>query len=193
MIRFIYSYLKPVALFLAITFLFQCCKIYHKQSVTVEQAISAEEKVKVIFVDGGKAYFDDFYFKNDSLLHGLFTKKKSVTIKTVIPKKEIKEHISNVDIYGSTSAEIITTDGKRYFFDSFYYENDTLYGQKKEKRTELLIPIQSIKEIHLLNKDASEMVTVLLVVGCVIAVCIPTGYWIVNWYRDMRDSYNQPP
>lgn len=72
----------------------------------------------------------------------------------------IKEHISNISRYG-VSIEFITIDGKSYFFDSFYYKEDTLYGQKIEKLIGFLIPVQSVKKIHLSNKDASEMAAVL--------------------------------
>jgi len=44
MIRFTFKYLRPVALFLAIVFLFHCCKVYHKETVSVEQAINTEAK-----------------------------------------------------------------------------------------------------------------------------------------------------
>ena len=160
MIGFTFKYLKPVALFLSIAILFQCCKIYDKQPVTVEQAIS-EKRVKIITNDGREYVFDHIYYKNDSLLCGLTRKKTSDTKEIIIPKDQIKEQI-----YEDGTDTFITVDAKKYNFESFYFKNDTLYGLHKGKLgEEILIPIETIKEIHLYNPKKSITATVLLAIG----------------------------
>ncbi len=70
MIRFIYSYLKPIALILVLSILFQGCQIYHKSTATLDQGIDSEQKVKVILVDGSKYYFDQIKIDGD-ILYGV--------------------------------------------------------------------------------------------------------------------------
>ena len=78
MTRFTYKYLKPVALFLAIVFLFQCCKIYDKRPVTVEKAITVNHKkvkrIKIDMFDNKKLVLDSIYYK-DNELFGFLTRK----------------------------------------------------------------------------------------------------------------------
>ena len=77
MIRFTFTYLKPVALFLAILVLFQCCKVYDKKSVTIEEAINVDhKKVKRIKIDmlGGEKYILDSVYYIENELYGLVKK-----------------------------------------------------------------------------------------------------------------------
>ena len=78
MVRFTYKYLKPVALFLAIAVLFQCCKVYDKRPVTVEEAITVNHKkvkrIKIDMFDNKKLVLDSIYYKVNEL-YGFLTKK----------------------------------------------------------------------------------------------------------------------
>jgi len=91
MIRFTFTYLKPVALFLSIVVLFQCCVVYDKKPVSIEEATNINHKivkrVKIEFIDGYKLIFDSIYYKKNEL-HGLLTKSN----------KRIKSEITE-DIY----------------------------------------------------------------------------------------------
>jgi len=137
MIRFTFTYLRPVALFLAIVFLFQCCKVYQKESTTIEQAIGPDKK----------------------------------------------------------KVQIITTDDRKLFFDSIYFKNEKLYGlMSKNKnlleKTEVEIIIESIKEIHVLDKVKSRNRTIVLAVVSggillIIGTCIYIG---ISTMRDADDA-----
>jgi hypothetical protein len=90
-----------------IVFLFQCCKVYQKQSVTVEQAIESK-KVKIITIDDRTLYFDSIYYKND-ILFGLMNKNKILLEKTevIIPIESIKSiHLLNKGASVGTNASI---------------------------------------------------------------------------------------
>jgi len=79
MIRFTFTYLKPVALFLAIVFLFQCCVVYDKKPVTIEEAINKDHKkqkrIKIEMTGGEKHILDSIYYQNSELF-GLLTRPK---------------------------------------------------------------------------------------------------------------------
>ena len=90
MIRFTYKYLKPVALFLAIAVLFQCCKVYDKQPVSIDEAINNDiKRVKIITNDDREYVFDSIYYKNDKLYGLLVIKGKDQEI--IISSDSIKE------------------------------------------------------------------------------------------------------
>ena len=164
MIGFTFKYIRPIALFLAVLVLFQCCKIYDKQPVSVEQAIS-EKRVKIITTDGKEYIFDNIYYKSDSLLYGSIKIKKSDTKEIIIPKNQIKEQVYNVGKHGGTDT-FITVDGEEFNFVSYHFKNDTLYGQYKGRlRMEILLPTETIKEIYLYNSKKSITATVFLAIG----------------------------
>jgi len=127
MITFTFKYLKPIALFLAIVVLFQCCMVYQKEAKTLEEAIGPEKK----------------------------------------------------------KVQIITFDDRKLFFDSIYFKDEKLYGlmnrnENLHKKTEVEIIIESIKEIHLLDKIKSRNRTIVLgiVSGSIILIigsCIYIG------------------
>ena len=79
MIGFTFKHLKPFALFLSIVVLFQCCMVYDKQPVTVEEAISIDHKkikrIKIDIIDNKTIVFDSIYYKDDQL-YGLKIKPK---------------------------------------------------------------------------------------------------------------------
>lgn len=68
MIRFTFKFLKPVVIFLAIAVLFQCCKVYYKEPITIDKAIGDNKKrVKIITTDNRKWIFESIYYKDDGL------------------------------------------------------------------------------------------------------------------------------
>jgi hypothetical protein len=99
MIKFTYKYLKPVALFLAVAVLFQCCKAYDLQTRPIEQAVGPQIRyVKIITNDNREYLFDSLYYKNDVLYGHLqkSTKKNPLDIELKEDKiKEIYIHVLN--------------------------------------------------------------------------------------------------
>ena len=90
MTRFTYKYLRPIALFLSIVVLFQCCKVYYKEPVSVDEAVHHEiKKVKIITIDDRELMFDSIYYKEDKL-YGLLTAKKSKS-EVLVKEESIKE------------------------------------------------------------------------------------------------------
>jgi hypothetical protein len=83
-------------------------------------------------------------------------------------KAYYKEPVSIEKAVGSDKkrVKIITMDDRRYIFDSIYYENDVLYGHllRAKNKSELVIPEDSIKEIHLANTRKSRILTALLII-----------------------------
>ena len=45
------TYLKVVATFLVLLTAFQSCKVYQKQSISISEAITSEQKVRIIYVN----------------------------------------------------------------------------------------------------------------------------------------------
>jgi len=102
MIRFTYKYLKPVALFLAIAVLFQCCKVYDKQPVSIDEAINNDIKRVKIITDDREYVFDSIYYKNDKLYGLLVIKGKDQEI--IISSDSIKE----IRLYSKKKSGIVT-------------------------------------------------------------------------------------
>lgn len=96
MIRFTYSHLKPVALFLSVAIVFQCCKAYDLRLTPLEEAVGPQKKyVKITTTDHKEFLFDSIYYKNDRL-YGLL--KKS-TKKNLLEMELNEEHIKGVQIH----------------------------------------------------------------------------------------------
>lgn len=100
MIRFTFNYLRPVALFLSMVFLFQCCRVYYKEPVSLDQALENDiKRVKVITKDDRVFVFDSIYIAHDKLYGHLLAIKGKNTIEKVgveIRKESIKEiHLYN--------------------------------------------------------------------------------------------------
>lgn len=160
--------LKPIALLLLVTFLIQGCKIYDKRPVATEKAVY-EGKVKIINTNGRTLLFDDIYYKDDSLLYGIIRNKTRRNTVTKIPKKQIKDQLYKAGPNGTTET-FITVEGKKYNFDSYYFENDTLFGlssKSKNANNEIVIPKESIHKIYLFNKKKSGTGTTFLIIGMV--------------------------
>jgi hypothetical protein len=109
MVRFTYKYLKPVALFLSIVVLFQCCKVYYKEPVSVEEALNNDiKRVKIITTDDRVFVFDSIYTAHDKL-YGQLRKIKG---KNEIEKVGInikKETIKDIYLYNKKKSKGMTT------------------------------------------------------------------------------------
>ena len=105
MVRFTSKILKPVALFLSIIVLFQCCVVYDKQPVTIDQAVNVDhKKVKSIKIDmfGNKRYVvDSIYYKNGEL-YGLSSKS---TKKNIIELRIDEEKIIQIRLYNQKKSK----------------------------------------------------------------------------------------
>jgi hypothetical protein len=71
--------------------------------------------------------------------------------------------------------KVILNDDRKLIFDSLYYKNDDLYGSMKlkdkaNKNVEVILHPENIKEIYLLNKDASSIRSVFLGLGIFLVV-----------------------
>jgi len=95
MIRFTFTYLRPIALLLSIVVLFQCCKIYDKRPVSVEAATKNKiKRVKIITIDDRILVFDSIYYKEEKL-YGM-SKAKEIKAEVLIKEESIKEiHLYN--------------------------------------------------------------------------------------------------
>jgi hypothetical protein len=90
MVRKTLKYLKPIAIFLAIQVLCQCCRVYYKEPVSVDEAMNNKlKKVKIITIDDRELRFDSIYYKNDKL-YGLLRAKKGKS-EVHIKEESIKE------------------------------------------------------------------------------------------------------
>jgi hypothetical protein len=113
-----FKYLKPIALFLAIVVLFQCCVAYDKQPATIDETIKKNHKIqkriKIEMIDGTKLVLDSIYYKENEL-YGLRIKpkvkmnnnngqdttpaNKRIKIEVKIEEDKIKQiQISNISI-----------------------------------------------------------------------------------------------
>lgn len=108
MVRFTYKYLKPIALFLSIMVLFQCCKVYDKRPVSIDQALNVDHsKVKRIKVDmfgSKKLVLDSIYYKNGEP-YGLLSKS---TKKNLMEEKIEEEEIIKILLYNQKKSTTAT-------------------------------------------------------------------------------------
>jgi hypothetical protein len=75
--------------------LFQGCKVYYKQTVTLEQAFDSDKKVKIITVDGKKMYFERLKIEY-GVLYGI-QKSKGQYFQVILPPQDIQEiHLMNI-------------------------------------------------------------------------------------------------
>jgi hypothetical protein len=72
-------------------------------------------------------------------------------------------------------------DNEKLKLDAIYYRDDELYGliyytnyRKEPEKNEIKIPVEDIKEIHLLNRNGSKIVSfvVVIVSGVYIGIAI---------------------
>ena len=90
--KFTFGYLNPIAFFLISAFLFQSCKAYDKQDITIDNAIESNiKRIKVITLDNRKFFFDSLYYSNNTLYGRLLKSKKHPNVEMIIPQESIKE------------------------------------------------------------------------------------------------------
>jgi len=90
MIRFTFTYLRPIAILLLFVFLLQCCKAYSLKSTSIEDAVGPQRKyVRVVTVQGEEILFDSIYYRNDKL-YGLIKESKNTK------KEEIELQEDNI-------------------------------------------------------------------------------------------------
>lgn len=68
-----------ISILLSFTILFQSCKVYHKQNVTINDAVLSEKSVKIISTTNENYFFYKLFIKDDNL-YGV-TKINSATAK----------------------------------------------------------------------------------------------------------------
>ena len=95
MIRFTCKYLRSTALFLSLLVLFQCCKVYYKEPVSIDEALNSDiKRVKIITVDDRVYVFDSIYIAHEKLyghLRKIKTKNEIEKAGVSIKKESIKE------------------------------------------------------------------------------------------------------
>jgi len=113
--------LKTISIVLAILFLFQNCKVYHTQSVSIENAIQSESNVKVKLNNDEPYYFKKL-INEENRIYGVSTPETATTeylemmgyeiikegnyTKIFLPNNSIKEiHLKNKTV--STFAPIL--------------------------------------------------------------------------------------
>lgn len=157
---------KIAAMIISLIFLLQSCIIYDKKPVRIDE-VKDGKKVKVVTLDNSESIYQKIYYKDDGFLYGLTSKRVNDTLNISIPTKQIDVIKAGNDPNISKDL-IITTDGRTYGFDSYYLENDTLYGKIKIKRQkEELLMEEDIKGIYPYNKRKSTTGTVFLTLGSV--------------------------
>jgi hypothetical protein len=112
MIRFSFNYLRPVALFLSVIVMFQCCKVYHKETVSLDEALESDiKRVKIITKDDREFVFDSIYYTHDKLYGHLISikgKNKTENAGININKESIKSiHFYNKSKSGKMTALVV--------------------------------------------------------------------------------------
>jgi len=115
MIKFTYIYLRPVALFLSVIVLFQCCKAYDLRSTSIDKAVGPQIRyVKITTHDHKEFLFDSIYYKNDKLF-GLLkksTKKNLLEIELNVEDiKTVQIHVLNKEKSKSSTRTLLTATG----------------------------------------------------------------------------------
>ena len=95
--KFTIKILKPASYIILILFNFQNCTLYHKNTVSIDQAVNSEVKsIKIITQDDRKLFFDSLYYKNKELYGMLDKPKKDQKSEIRIIPESIKEiHLFN--------------------------------------------------------------------------------------------------
>jgi len=80
------NHLKVVALFLSVLILFQGCTVYKSNSVSINEAVKADTKVRVVKKNGEKKKYIRVVEPNDGYFYGV--KKVNGLVKHIPLKKE---------------------------------------------------------------------------------------------------------
>ncbi len=91
------AYTLKTAIIFLILLIFQNCTVYHKKTVSIEQAVKSDVKsIKIITQDDRKLFFDFLYFQNKELYGILDKPKKHQKSEILINPQSIKEiHLYN--------------------------------------------------------------------------------------------------
>jgi hypothetical protein len=72
----------------------QCRTIYQKRTSTYEEAHESAQKVKVIYLDNRKEFYNKIIAENDEIIG--IRKKRGEVYRLILPKNDIKEiHLPN--------------------------------------------------------------------------------------------------
>jgi len=81
MIGFILTYIKLIALFLAVVVLMQCCTVYSKEPVSIKEVIGHDQKkIKVVTTYEKEFVFNSIYYKGDNLYGQLHWDKQEILL-----------------------------------------------------------------------------------------------------------------
>lgn len=86
--KVLYKNAQIISLLLSFLFLFQNCHVYHKVPISLDEAVAADKRMKVISTDGEKYKFRKIE-KKDSIYYGL-TKIKDQKVKVPLKIEKIK-------------------------------------------------------------------------------------------------------
>src|SRR5262245_43484142 len=90
----LYTTVRKISLILSIFILFQSCHVYHQVPVSLDEAATANKRVKIINTNNKKYKFLKVE-KSDSMYYG-YTRNAGKLKKTPISKDEIKSvHLTN--------------------------------------------------------------------------------------------------
>jgi len=95
--NFFSAHSKTFAIVIILSFIFHHCTLYHRSTVSIDQAVSADSKsFKIITQDDRTLYFNSLYYK-DSKPYGVLEKsRKNQTTEIRLNPESIKEiHLQN--------------------------------------------------------------------------------------------------
>ena len=91
------KHLKPIALFLAVTFLVQSCKVYTYKATTVDAAINTDFKEVKVKSNNGETYRFDKLEEKDGVYYAI-AKKNSKIAKKLVNQITYKDEFKYVKI-----------------------------------------------------------------------------------------------
>lgn len=85
-----------VLIFVTCLFMVSSCSVYHKKTISLEETVQSEQKVKVVFMGGRKMHFQDIVLEEE-VFYGI-ERVNGQRTKVLIRKGQIKEvHQINED------------------------------------------------------------------------------------------------
>lgn len=107
---------------IAMSILFQSCKVYHTQNVTINEAVSSEKKVKVVLLNNEKYAFCKLIYKQEQLYGitkinsaaatSLDTLMVGCTVDGKVAKIKLNENtIKEIYLYNKTLSRVISIAG----------------------------------------------------------------------------------
>ena len=115
-------FFRFLAIAIAMSILFQSCKVYHKQNVTLHEAVSSEKKVKIVLLNNEKYAFCKLVYKQEQLYGitkinsraatSLDTLMVGCTLDGKIAKIKLNENtIKEIHLYNKTLSRAISIAG----------------------------------------------------------------------------------